>query len=112
MYLRLLHVCHVGEVDVNAVLKYRLYARSTSIDVAFDGTSLDENCRLSLNSTEVVGSAVGIVAVRKGAQSGSVDVMGSELTVSLDVGVAAYIASKTAAVYLMQCQSACACHPS
>ena len=108
MYLRLLYVSHIGEVDVRAVLPYRLDARSASIDVAFDGASLDENSRLSLNSTEVVGAAVGIVAVRKGTQSGSVDVMGSELAVGLDVGVAAYIAGKAAAVNLKQCQSACA----
>ena len=67
MHLRLLHASHVGEVDVSAVLPCRLYAGSASIDVAFDDASLDENLGLALHLTEVVGAAVFIVAVWKGA---------------------------------------------
>ena len=111
MHLRILHASHIGEVDVSAVLPCRLYAGSASIDVAFDGASLDENLGLAIHLTEVVGAAVFIVTVWKGAQTGSVDVMRCELAVGLDVCVAADIAGKATAVYLKQCQSACACHP-
>ena len=112
MHLRLLHACHVGEVDVSPVLPCRLNAGSASIDVAFDGASLDEHRGLAHHLTEVVGAAVCIVAVRKGALTGSVDVMRCELAVGLDVGVAADIAGKAATGYLKQCQSARASHPS
>ena len=67
MHLRILHASHIWEVDVSAVLPCRLYAGSASIDVAFDGASLDENLGLALHLTEVVGAAVFIVAVWKGA---------------------------------------------
>ena len=96
MYLCLLHVCHIREVEVLSILVlYRLHSGTTAIYVLTNEARLDEYLGVATYRSEVIAFARGIFSERHGSETCTIDVFAEKLAVGFHVGIASYISRET-----------------
>ena len=92
MYLCLLHVCHIREVEVLSILVlYRLHSGTTAIYVLTYEARLDEYLGVATYRSEVIAFARIVFSERYSTESGTIDVFAEKLAVGFYVGIACYI---------------------